>query len=806
MIAILLTSAIRLIRKQKTLSTLKILGLAVGMATFLITALFTLHELSFDQQHPDYQNIFRYVHRVKSDDELQSFAFTSATTGPALKERYREVLSFTRIFSSVVSLKRKDADIGFVEKKFAFADPNFLETFSFPLRQGGAHQVLSEPYAVLLTPESATKYFGDEDPMGQSILLNGQIELVVKGVFRENFTRSHINFDFVSSFAALEVIKNNPVVSRQIPAALNLEHKGFSAFYTYLKLGSPADAPSLIEKFPAFIEEFRGEGRSERLKPTLQSIETIHLESDMLYEIGKNGSIQIVLIYIIIGALILFAAVINYVNISTAEFIMRSRSVGLKKILGIPRALLLLSHFAETMVLCLGAVMLGCLLAILLMPGFNTVMETRISFFTMDTVAMVALIYLFTVIVSGLLPAIQIIRMETLTAFKGSFDNRSTSLRLRNALVFTQLLVSVVLLISSMLIFQQIDFLLQKDTGFDSDQIAIVNAAGLSIGDRTALKTKLAADQNIISTAMCSTPPGEPLFTFGVNLPGSAGDEDRRLTFFQMFVDADFLTTMGIPLKEGRFFSESQAADSLHSFVINEAGAKAIGGNAMAQSVETPNIYTGTRAVKNAVGIIHDFHFNSFHTAVEPLLLEFSPSNARYLLVRFNPAHAKEVVRVIELTWKESVPMLPLNFYFQDDGFAKFYATEQRAKKIVAVVTLLVVCLTSLGIFGTSLFTLQQRTKEIAIRKFLGSAALNLFALLFRPTLLMLTAATLAGAPLAMWIGNKWLMNYPYHTSFSPLLPLIAFALVLLVMFVTLVFYLFRILDIQPAKVLRQVS
>ncbi|HNR06943.1 MAG TPA: ABC transporter permease [Saprospiraceae bacterium] len=805
MIAFLLKSSIRLIRRHQFLAILKLSGLAIGMATFLITALFVIHELTFDRQHPDFRRIFRYVHRVSSDNNLQQFAFTSATTGPALIERFQEVESFVRIFKSVVSLKRNDADVGFIEKKFAFADTNFLEIFSFPLRQGyDKDDILKDPYALLLTPDMAKKYFGQQDPIGKTLVLNGQIELTVKGVFRENFSRSHLNFDFVSSFSTLDIIKNNPIVSIQIPASLNLENKGFAAFYTYLKLHSSDQASTLIGKFPAFIEEFRGKGRSERLKPTLQSLESIHLHSDMLYEIDKNGSLKMILIYGIVGLLILAAAIINYVNISMAEFTMRSKGVGLKKILGISRSSLWLSHFMETLVLCFGGLLSGGLLAMLLIPGFNTLMETRISFFTFEMVILAGLIYVVTSILSGSLPAFQMGGQKALVAFKGSFQSTKTGLIIRNALVFIQLLVSFVLLTISMLIFLQIDYLLQKDPGFASDQIIVVNASSLSLDERRSIKTTLGTDKNVVSTSMCSTPPGEPLFTFGATLPGNSGDEDRRLTFYQMFVDEDFLSAMGLSLKEGRFFDGRISADSVNSFVINEAGAKAIGHQAISQRIEIPSMIPGVRIKKNVVGVIHDFHFSSFHSAVEPLLLEFNPQNAGYLMVRFNPVQAKNVIAAIEQAWKASAARLPFNYYFLDDGFARYYAAEQRTKKIVALVTLLTVFLASLGIFGTSLFTMQQRSKEMSLRKLLGSTAINLFALVFRPFLLGLVWASLVGAPMAVWIGNEWLRNYPYHTSFSYLLPVISFGLIAIIIFITLLFYLFRIIKMQPAVVLRE--
>jgi putative ABC transport system permease protein len=802
MIQLLIKSSIRLLKKQLTLSVVKITGLSIGMAAFLLTSLYCLHEWSFDKQHPGWEKIYRYVHRVKSQDELQSFAFTSATTGPALKERYSEVEDFTRILEFEVSLKRKDSDVGFVEKKFGFADGNFLQFFSFPLRHGNDPKILSEPYAVILTPSAAEKYFGNVDPVGKALLLNGLIELTVKDVFKSNFLRSHMQFDFVASFATLEAIKNHTIVSKQIPASLNLENKGFGAFYTYLKLTSTGAGQTLEKHFPEFIEEFRGKGRSERLKPTLQRLASIHLNSDLLYEIDKNGSQAIVLIYIIVGVLILTTAIINYINISTAEFFMRAKNVGLKKILGIGQGVLLLGHLIETMVVCAVALMAGAILSLLLIPSFNAVMQTQLTFFSEDSFLPFLLVYITTVVSSGLLPAIQILRQDALIAFGGKWKAGHTTY-LRNSLVFLQLMTSFVLLATALLLVRQTDYLLQRDTGFDAEQVMVVNTAGMTPNERIVFKNKLMIQQHVANVSMCSTPPGESLFTFGLTLPGANGDEDKRITFYHMFVDENFLEALGVELRDGRFFDVDVPGDSLNSFVVNQSGAEAIHDSLMTRQIEIPNIYTGKRSSKTVVGVIDDFHFASFHTAVEPLILEYNPAYARYLLVRIHPSNAKTVVEILDRMWKSDAPLLPLNYYFLDDSYGKFYYTEQRTKQIVIMVSVLAVCLASLGIFGTSLFAMQQRTKEIGVRKLLGSATSGLFVLLFRPIFLIFFGACAAGIPIALWVGEQWLAGYPYHTNFSIIILLVSFVTILVVMLLTVSSYLYKIGRVQPAEVLK---
>jgi putative ABC transport system permease protein len=455
------------------------------------------------------------------------------------------------------------------------------------------------------------------------------------------------------------------------------------------------------------------------------------------------------------------------------------------------------------MVVCAIAILAGAIMSLAIIPSFNVIMQTQLTLFNEDVVLPLLLVYVVTVLLSGLLPAVQVLRQKALVAFQGSWQSGQASFRMRNSLVFLQLIVSFILLAISLLIVKQTDYLLQGDKGFDAEQVMVVNASGLSHNERMAFKNRLMDNQLITNVSMCSTPPGEALFTFGLTLPGAAGDEDRRLTFYHMFVDENFLQTLGVGLRDGRFFDAAIPADSLASFVINETAAESIHDSVMTRLIEIPNIYTGKSSRKSVVGVIGNFHFASFHTGVENLILEYNPRYARYLLLRFNPDNASEVIKMIDQRWSEDAPLLPLNYYFLDDSFAKFYTAEQRTRDIMVIVSLLAVCLASLGIFGTSLFTLQQRTKEIGVRKLLGSATSSLFVLLFRPIFFILLIACAIGIPVVMLAGDNWLARYPYHTDIGLGILLLSFGTILLVMLSTVSFYVLKIMRVQPAQVLR---
>lgn len=807
MFAFIFKSNLRLIARNKFISTVKILGMASGVAIVLLTAQFCLRELSYDTQHPNYDRIFRYVHSVSTPEGIQSFAFTSATTGPALKERYPEVETFCRVFRPAnVSVQNITSDNSFNERRFAFADSNFFQVFNFPLINNHDTNILHEPFTVVLTPSSAKKYFGDDDPVGKSMLINGVLEFVVKGVLRENFSNSHFNFDFVASFSSLQAIANHPIVSKQIPATQNLEHKGYNTFYTYLLLSHAHNAQTLEAKFPAFIEEFRGTGRSERLKPYLQSLASIHLNSDLLYEIDQNGSLQTVYVYLFIGMITLLISCINYINISTAEFLKRAKGVGLKKILGIDRSHLIWGHFFETTMLGALSLVIGYCLAILLLPVFENIVNRQLDLFSTTSVTLMIVIFLFIIVVSGIYPAFRISQASAMQAFKGELKSKPTRLNLRNALVAFQLLVSFCLITLSLLIFYQLDYLITRDLGFDAEQVMVVNATSVEPKQRITFKNNFISNRNITSIGMCSTPPGESLFTYGITFSENEADEERRLTVYQSFVDGDYLEALGLKVGEGRFFSSLHETDSNSHVVINETAMRIMGDSAFSKRLKYLNAFRNVQADKSIVGVIHDFNFASLHQEIQPLMLEYDPDYCGYYLVRFNANNVKDVINDLQAVWKDSFPMAPFDYYFLDDRFQMLYDNDQRQKSLITLIAVIAIFLAALGIFGTTLFMVEQRSKEIGIRKMLGSERSQLLMLLIKPTFFLVVASCVVGIPFAISFGNRWLSQYPNRVEFSPLLFVMAFFLIAIIMISTITYHCLKLTRINPTEVLRKIS
>jgi putative ABC transport system permease protein len=801
----LLKSIFRLIAKNRVLTFVKLSGLIIAGTVFILTVLFCVDELNHDLQHPEAANIFRYVHRVNTPEGLQSFAFTSATIGPALVQRFPEVKSFVRIlFPPNVSVRNSTSDQPFNESKFAFADSTFFHFFNFPMeRKTLDEHTLDAPMKVVLTPAMATKYFGDEDPVGRTLIVNSELVFTVSGVLESPPNQTHLDFDFIASFSSLEIMKNNPVIAKQIPAAANIDVKGFSAFYTYLLIEN-GKAEDLIAKFPAFIEEFRGKGRSDRLKPTLQALTSIHLDSDMLYEIKQNGSRKIVGVYFLTGLIILIVASINYVNISTAEFINRARGIALKKILGVSKLNLLFTHLLETTLFCLFSMILALILAGTLLPLFNTLVHREIFFYRWNTLYVASAIFFGLVLLSGIYPAFASMRGEPVIELKGAVTARRGSFNLRNALVFFQLMISFCLLTIAMLIYAQIDFLLSMDLGFQPRQVISLNATTVAPKERIALRDKLKNVNAVESVGMTSLPPGDPLLTLGILVPENAGDEERRITMYQSYVDQDYLHSLGVKIHNGRFFSEQFAADSVDGVIVNEKAAEMIGGNLIGKDLKIPSIFSTTPSNKRVVGVMQDFSFTSLHQELQPMILEYSPQRCNYILVRFSTGSAHDVVVQIEKEWKALFPAIPFDYTFLDEKFRKFYEDDTNQRTVIMILACIAIGLSSLGIFGTALFQAQAKAREVSIRKILGLERQGLLLLMFRPSVILLSTACIIGIPVSYKLGHLYLETFAAKINFSPMLYAISFVMILVVIVASNLYEFLKVTKANPVDVLRQ--
>lgn len=789
--------------QDKVVTILKLAALTIGSSIFMLTSLFWLHELDYDHSHPDHERLYRYVHRVKTGETLESLALTSATTGPALEEYFPEVEATARLVFPAVSVSNVNSDASFNERRFGFADPSFLQIFNFPVRESAdPSKLLSTPYTVIITTTTAQKYFGTTDVVGKTLMVNGTAEFVIKGVFKPDLAPSHIHFDFIAPLSTFESIRNHPVLSGQIPLSKNLETKGIAAFYTYVKLAPNILVDELTEKFPEFIETTRGQGRSERLKPTLQPVSSIHLESSLIYEIQPNGSRAITNAYLFVGALILAIACINYINTSTAEFIRRQRSVELKKILGVSRRALMFAHLVETFVFAFIALFIGFISSMMFLPVFNVTAGRQIAPDLRTILFLLMTVLALIVVASGIFPAVRISGLNPLATLRGRHA-QSGPVGARQILVFLQVLCSFCLLTMSLLMYTQFDYMLHRDMGFNTRNTLVVAALSADPAIRTLFRNDVSILPGVLSAAQCSSPPGKSFMSYGVRHKQADGDPDHPMSVWQSFVDQYYVETMGITMTSGRFFDLQNPADSSTHVVVNQAAAAILGAQPIDQQLNLPDVFKNTRVEKTVVGVVRDFHFASLHSAIEPLVLEYNPARCGYVVIHFDRAPGQEAVSSVSKLWKERLPSIPFDYYFLEDGIAALYGNEQRQKDVMAMIACISVCLTALGIFGATMFLAQSRTKEMGIRKILGSGKDHIMILLFRPIIILLLVSCVAGIPLAFIAGVRWLEQYPYRVDFSPAHFITAFGIILFVTAATVLKHFLRVTGVNPVNVLR---
>lgn len=803
MLKLFILTAFRNIKRSLLLSSIKIIGLSIGMLCFTVTIVFYTHEFSYDN-FPEADYIYRYVHRVNLPEGMEQYALTSAMTGPAIQEKFTPVQSFCRLLLQPMTLRTEDQRVGFNEDRFVFADSTFERFFPFPLTAGKAGSLLKEPFSVIISPRAAKKYFGDESPIGKVLLATDDTGFKVTGVYSENISKTHLGaLDFIASFTSLEPIGKKNAWANRIPAAAKLDAKGFNSFYTYFLL-SPATPPeALTDGFPAFIEQYRGQGKSERLKPTLQALKDIHLNSVLKYEIDRNGDERVVYVLLIIGSVILIISNINFVNISISEFIKRSKSVGIQKVLGTTRKALIISFLTEVFLLSLVSAIISISLLYGLMPYLNSLISRDMVFDIGQAIFLLVVISFTSTILSGLYPAIYVSKVSPVEVVRSRFSIGKSVGLTRNMLLLLQLWISFALVVGTLMIYRQIDFLLNKNLGFDANDVLQINTVGTDPLVLKTFKDQIAESAAIHNVASTSNAYGQTGFSFGIRLPES-GDEERVYGVISLYVDPDYLQTLHLKLVSGRFFQPDIVADSIQNILLNETAANLLfNGDALGKKILLPSGAAGL-TVMNVVGVVADFNHASLRQQIEPLILQFHPSQFNYLLVRYDGQNMHSVVSAIEKKWKTFFPAKVFEYTSLDQSGHELYKEEKSLGDLIAAFSTVAVGIASIGLFGVGLFIMQQKTREYGIRKVLGATTQDIYYGFGKPILMLLFIAFALSTPMSYYVTHQWLSKYPYRTEISLSVYAISFAIILTIVVATLLYHLGKMSKLDPAEVLKE--
>jgi putative ABC transport system permease protein len=753
-----LVVALRNLRRQKGYAFITISGLALGLACSLLIALFVRHEASYDRFHERADRIYRLTYELVNTAEERHLATTAPPMGPALAETFPEVERFVRLREAHPSVVAR-GDTRFYESDFFYADSAFFETFSFPLRAGDPATALDAVNTVVLTAETAQRYFGDEDPLGQVLTMNDELDLTVTGVMEPIPAVSHLRFDFLVSFATFRVPHGYPVT---------LDDWRWSSFHTYVLLTEDADPRALEAQFPAFLRANLSEEQVHETQLHLQPLTDIYLGQPQhpamaagnptyLYGLGS------------VAVLLLLLACFNFTNLATAHAIRRGKEVGIRKAIGAHRGQLARQFLGEAVLVALAALVV----AAFLVGGALNLSESLVGWtFAWDrgSLALLALPVLLAVgagLAAGSYPAFVLSRSRPARALKGETTGLFGHGRLRGTLVVLQFAIAVALIAGSLVVGQQMRFIQEKELGFDREQVVALHALGPEIDARyPAMREALLQNPRVLRVTK-----GGHLFdgdqgSVPMYPEGTGGEALRRMSIYSLYYD--FVETLGLEVVAGRAPSEAFASDS-SAIMLNEAAAAVLAAelpgweNPVGKRLRVGDIMEG-----EVVGVVEDFHYASLHAEIEPLVLHFPRAFVDKVFVRVRPSNAADLLASLERDWARVAPDLPFHYTFLDDHVQQLYRADERFARLTTLFTILTLVVAALGLYGLVAFVTQRRTKEIGVRKVLGASVQSLVALLSKQFLLYVLLANLLAWPLAYVAMDRWLDGFAYRVGLGP--------------------------------------
>jgi putative ABC transport system permease protein len=759
-----LVIAWRNIKRNKVYSALNILGLATGLAVFILIMLFVRTELSYDRYHVKHRDIYRVILDDPDSKYLGSnlFAVTPGPLAPAMVRDFPEVLEAGRIdrsWNALIGIGDKYS----LEKTIHWADPQIFKIFSFPIVRGEKTSVLEDPFSALLSERAAQRLFGSDDPIGRTIryhVSNAVFEFRISAVFRDIPSRSHFVMDIVVPFETLAKVHKN-----------DLALWSDNTYYTYVLLRDDADPRAVNGKLPAFIEKHTADqAKPHRGQPSrylLQPLSRIHLNSGINFELSPTGDARFVFLFASIAVLVLIIACVNYMNLATARSLKRAKEVGLRKVVGAGRSQLVRQFLGDSTVLTFIALILAVGIVLAALPAFRAFVEREIAFNPLrDIVLMPGLVLLAAAVgaIAGSYPAFFVSAFRPVSALKGA-GARTGGRGLRSALIVFQFAASITLIICTAGVRSQLSFIRNRDMGYDRAQIVVLSPRGGLRTNLAAFKMELKRNPSILGVAASSSLPNNVNSTTVAKWPGKP--DDIRIPIYFMEADEDFADLYGLEISRGRNFSSAFPSDIGGAFLINESAVKALGWRDPVGRAFNRNDKTGG----TIVGVIRDFHMHSLHLPIMPLYIFDNPKVTGFgsinISIKIRGEHIPETLANIRKAWESFAPEYPFEYTFFDEIFNRAYRAERRLETMFSVFAGLAIFIACLGLIGLASFTAEQKTREIGIRKILGASSSAIIFMLSHEFMKWVVVANLMAWPIGYLAMRSWLRNFAYRTNLS---------------------------------------
>ena len=804
-----LNIAVRSLARYKFYSLLNILGLSIGLASFMLISLFVVDEWSYDKHIPGWDRI----HRINFEATLNGTDHTSATVGAptaaALVNDYPEVLESVRLNGHSTWFIRKKEDLEtFKEEYVLAADSNYFEFFGTQLIHGDPKAALVRPNTIALSETIAKKVFGNENPVGQTVVLDNRTDYEVTAVYPDMPTNSHKRHDMLLSMSTFEWVRNGHWLSTNFP--------------TYLKLREGVTAESLEAKFPDMIDrycaplisqflnmnmdEFRESGNA--LNFTLIPMTDIHLHSSLEGEIGANGDIKYVYIFSAVGLFILLLACINFMNLSTARSAKRAKEVGIRKVMGAYRQQLIGQFLSEAILLSMISFIIAYGLALLAIPAFNQISGKTLvinSALSPGFLIPMLLIMLIVGLFAGSYPAFYLSSFRPVQVLKGKIAQGLKSGAIRSTLVVFQFSISIIMIIGTAIVFDQLSYIQNKKVGYDKEQVIIVEDTWLLRDQANTFKNESARHASVISNTLTNFTVTGNYSNSDLYFKSPAVAKDESQVIREAHVDHDYIGTLGIELLKGRNFSRSFGADTM-AVLINEAAVRLFG----YEDALNDKLYTyggdqeePTIEGYHIIGVVKDFHYQSLKNSIEPLVIHLNAQANGQAMFKVRGTDVDGTLAHIEQAWEDVVPGQPFAYSFLDQKFRALYENEKRTGDVFGVFAFLSIFIACLGLFGLASFTAEQRTKEIGIRKVLGASIAGIITLLSKEFIKLVIIAFVIAAPVSYYFMDQWLTDFEYRTTLKPLTFIISGLMALLIAWLTMSSQSYVAARADPAKSLK---
>jgi len=795
-----LKTATRNLRKNVGFTAINVLGLSVGLATCLLIVFYVVDELSYDKYNTKADRIYRVTVKGKLNGHEGSYATSEGPLEAALKDNFPEIEKVTRLIdqngipasASKFSIRKGNSNIQ--EKKVVYTESSLFDVFTLPMVNGDPKKSLDDPHTAVVTENAAQKYFGKTDVVGQVLTINDTSQYRITGVIKDIPLQSHFNYDFFLSFSTLPESR--------------WKGWGYSGVHNYLLLRPDANVKSLelriaqLEIKNSPVQPGTWTSGDNYFRTELTPLLNIHLKSTNEFELDKGGSIQYVYIFSFIAIIILLIACVNFMNLSTARSSNRAKEVGVRKVLGSARGNLIAQFLTESTLVTLISAFIAIALAIVLLPLFNQVAGKQLGLTLQSLIWLVPSLIVIVLVVgflAGSYPALYLSGFQPIQVLKGKLSAGFKNSFLRSSLVVFQFGISIMLIICTLVIYNQLNYIHNKSLGFDRDQVLVVKNTNVLGKQAEFLKKEIKQMPGVVNATMSLyQPTGDDRLKTGL-FPDREIDVKKDILSEFWSVDEDYLNTMGLKLLSGRNFSKQLASDS-SAIIVNEAFAEKFG----QRDPLNKFVYRASFGIQqfHIVGVVKNFHYESLRDKISPLVLVYSPDNGA-ISVKVKTADLSGLVSKIEDRWKHFSPNQQFSYSFMDQDFDATYRSEQKLGTLFISFSTLAILIACLGLFGLAAYAAEQRTKEIGIRKVLGASISGIVSMLSIDFIWLVFISMLIASPLAWYFMNKWLQGFAYRTELHWWILAIAGVVAVLIAFITISFQSLKAALANPVKSLR---